>query len=182
MGTPVLPQHRVRKRTGHAANERKRLLRLIGHKANGSFKKSKRHKYNAAGRWIDGAFFDSKAEADRYLQLRQMQARGMIDQLERQVPYPCRVNGQLVCTYLADFRYRIKPRQLGQRVIVEEVKGSVLDAYRIKKKLVEALYPIEIMELKVPKRGTIERFAFLTADQFGVPAKGGAQVHVEVGA
>jgi hypothetical protein len=163
---------------------REKAIRQLGHKKDGTFKVSKRNKYNAAGRWVDGRFFHSAIEATRYGQLKEMVARGMIDQLECQYPIKCVVNGVLVCTYLADFRYRVKPGQFGQRMVIEEVKGQVLDVYRIKRALIRALHPeIEIFELRLGRsRGrtsSINDYRFLTADQFGVPEKGQPQTHVK---
>jgi Protein of unknown function (DUF1064) len=136
-------------------------------RADGTYKLSKRGKYNAKGRHIDGHWLASKAEADRYGQLLEMRDRGMISELEMQPEFPCRVNGQLVCVYRADFRYRIRPGQLGSRVIIEDVKGMATDEYKLKRKLVHALHPIEIMEIRVPKRGGIGHCRLLTADQVG---------------
>lgn len=159
--------------TVHSTEAAKRRVRramakgkLPKQRVDGTFKVSMRGKYQAKGRWIGTQWFASRAEADRYEQLSELAANGTIDQLELQVPYPCRVNGQLVCTYLADFRYRINPGRLGQRVLVEEVKGFITRDYAIKRKLVHALYPIEIIELTVPKRGNVSRYRWLTADQF----------------
>jgi Protein of unknown function (DUF1064) len=166
-----------RRASGKAKNPASNWLSVNG---NTPFRKSKRGKFNAAGRRIGDHWFPSKAEADRFEQLFEMLERGMIADLEIQVPYPCHVNGQLVCTYLADFRYRTRPRQLGSRVLIEEVKGMRTGVYEIKRKLVQALHRIEIIELKVPKRGGVSAFRFLTADQFGAPARG--EGHVEVGA
>jgi hypothetical protein len=139
-------------------------------RADGTFKISKRTKYNAKGRHIDGHWLASKAEADRYGQLLEMRDKGIISELEMQPEYPCRVNGQLVCTYRADFRYRTRPGQLGSRVVIEDVKGMVTGLYALKRKLVHALHPIEIIEIKVPKRGGIGHCRLLTADQIGKPA------------
>jgi len=140
-------------------------------------------KFNAKSGWVDGHFFPSNAEGIRYLQLKELQELGTIAELELQPPFPFHVNGHLVGSYRADFRYRILPGQLGTRVLIEEVKGVSTDLYRLKKKLVHALYPgVEIIELKVPRTGGMERFRFLTADQIGVPEKGDRQRHVKMGA
>ena len=124
------------------------------------------NKYKAKGRHVEGKWFASRAEADRYQQLAELEKKGVIDQLEVQVKYPCMVHGHLVCTYLADFRYRINPGRLGQRTLVEDVKGMITKEYAIKRKLVHALNLCEIIELKVPKRGNVSRYRYLTADQF----------------
>jgi len=149
--------------------KRRRLRQMLiyqGRKIDGTFKVSMRNKYKAKGRFVEDKWFASKAEADRYEQLLELVRQGRIDQLETQPPYPCHVNGQLITTYKADFRYRINPGRLGQRVLVEDVKGMITKDYAIKRKLVHALYPIEIIELKVPKRGGVSRYRYLTADQF----------------
>ena len=42
--------------------------------------------------------------------------------------------------------------------------------YAIKRKLMQVLYPaIEVVELKVPKKGGVSRYRYLTADQFDNP-------------
>lgn len=101
-----------------------------------------RSKYNAVKTEIDGFTFDSKKEAARYVELKFYEAANYIEDLELQPRFPCVVNGKKVCEYRADFKYT----QDGQ-TIVEDVKGHKTDVYRIKKKLVEALYGIEIKEL-----------------------------------
>jgi len=144
------------------AHNWKNLRRL-----DGTFKISKRGKYNQRGRFVMDQWFASKAEADRYEQLLEMQAAGTIADLQTQVPYRCAVNGQHICEYRADFRYRTHPGKFGSRVLVEDVKGVATPVYAIKKKLVLALHGVEIIELAVPKNGGVARFRFLTADQFG---------------
>lgn len=84
---------------------------------------------------------DSRKERDRCLTLHLYQLRGEIANLELQVPYPFWVNGILVATYYADFRYR-----RGDEVVVEDVKGMRLPLYAIKAKLMLACYGITILE------------------------------------
>ena len=144
---------------------------LSDRRKDGTFKVSKRNKYNAKGRHIGALWFPSRAEADRYEQLLEMVAAGTIANLETQPEFRCDVNGKHVCTYRADFRYRIKPGQLGSRLVVEDVKGMVTKEYAVKRALVHALHPVEIIELKVPKRGTVARYRYLTADQFASVGK-----------
>ena len=94
--------------------------------------------------------FDSKREAKRYDELRLLEKAGAITHLERQVRIDCKVNGKLVCFYLADFRYidRQKRGPFGAvgMTVIEDVKGYKTDVYRIKKKLVEACYPGTVIE------------------------------------
>jgi hypothetical protein len=105
-------------------------------------------KYNAKGRRIDGIWFASEAEAIRYVQLKEMQDKGMIDKLSTQVSFRCTVNGKLICTYRADFQYMtLDDRGSSIDRVVEDVKGMITDVYRIKKKLVEAIFSFEIKEI-----------------------------------
>ena len=137
----------------------------------GTFKVSQRGKYKAQGRWmlVDEAehWFPSKAEADRCEQLLELRNRGRITDLELQPRFPMDVKGVRVCTYVADFRYKkIIEGRMGGTVIIEEVKGMLTKEYIIKRKLMAALYPdVRISELKVPKRGGVERMRWLTADE-----------------
>ena len=76
--------------------------------ARGSLKgSSRRGKYNAAGRRVDGAWFASEAEAVRYEQLRSLLADGVIERLELQPKFPVLLNGVPITTYRADFRYAV---------------------------------------------------------------------------
>ena len=152
-------------RIHHAKSVVKKLATQPARNLDGTFKPVRASKYRSTRVVIDGLTFDSKAEAARWLQLVEMQDKGTISELERQVPYPCMVHGTLITTYRADFRYRINPGRLGQRTLIEDVKGPITAEYRIKKKLVQALHPIEIIELDVRKYH-VHRFRYLTADQF----------------
>lgn len=108
----------------------------------------RKNKYNAAGERIDGMWFASAAEGKRYLQLKAMVERNMIDNLRCQVKLPCVVNNKLICTYIADFAYVvIDDRGTAIRSVWEDVKGMVTDVYKIKKKLVQAVHHIEILEI-----------------------------------
>ena len=103
-----------------------------------------RSKYKAVKTEVDGITFDSKREAARYMELMLMQRAGEIKRLELQPKYDCIVNGNKICTYRADFRY-----STNENSIVEDVKGMKTPVYKLKKKLVEALYPgVIIQEVK----------------------------------
>ena len=102
-------------------------------------------KYRAIRTMVDGIYFDSKREANRYSELKMMEKAGIINSLKLQPEFKCMVNGKKVCTYKADFEYLmvddIGPQgQIGY-YIVEDVKGFKTPVYRLKKKLVEALFP-----------------------------------------
>ena len=102
-------------------------------------------KYRAIRTMVDGIYFDSKREANRYSELKIMEKAGIINSLKLQPEFKCMVNGKKVCTYKADFEYLIvddigPQGQIGY-YIVEDVKGFKTPVYRLKKKLVEACYP-----------------------------------------
>ena len=99
-------------------------------------------KYRAVRTTVNGLPFASQKEARRYQALLLLECAGRINRLELQPRFPCRVNELLVCTYVADFRYF----EDGQ-FVVEDVKGMKTDVYRIKAKLVKALYGITIKEI-----------------------------------
>lgn len=105
----------------------------------------KRSKYGNTWVTIDGRKFQSQAEGRRYETLKRMAEDGLIDKLEMQPRYPVVVEGAKITTYVADFRYRLV--DTGETV-VEDVKGASKAIYRLKKKLVEALYKIEVVEVK----------------------------------
>ena len=102
-------------------------------------------KYRAIRTMVDGIYFDSKREANRYSELKMMEKAGIINSLKFQPEFKCMVNGKKVCTYKADFEYLMVDEegpqgQIGY-YIVEDVKGFKTPVYRLKKKLVEACYP-----------------------------------------
>ena len=102
-----------------------------------------RGKYKAVKTEVDGITFDSKREAARYMELVLLERAGEISHLELQPSFVCMVNGHKICTYKADFRYFSASKS-----IVEDVKGVKTPVYRLKKKLVEALYPgVKIQEV-----------------------------------
>ena len=106
--------------------------------------KAKGNKYGAKRVEIDGHVFDSKAEARRYEELRTMEIIGYIRDLVLQPRYPLVVNGYRVATYVADFEYYDKEKDM---TITEDVKGVKTPAYKLKKKLVWALHGVEIVEV-----------------------------------
>lgn len=105
----------------------------------------RRNKFGATRTVVDGITFDSKREAARWAELRTMERAGLITALERQVKFPIAVNGILVCSYIADFRYRESGR-----IVVEDVKSAITRKqadYRLKSKLMRAVHGIEIHEV-----------------------------------
>tara|TARA_R100000654_G_scaffold2657_2_gene9756 strand:+ start:565 stop:930 length:366 start_codon:yes stop_codon:yes gene_type:complete len=95
---------------------------------------------------VDGIIFDSAAEAKHYYHvLKPRVAAKEITNLKLQPEFKCEIRGKKICKYKADFSYFDKKKlgPDGQRgcQVVEDVKGFKTDIYRLKKKLVEALFP-----------------------------------------
>lgn len=102
----------------------------------------RRSKYGNVQVTFDGKRFDSKKEGMRYVLLKDMVRHGEIEELELQPRFDIFINQIKICTYVADFRYRLD----GER-IVEDVKGMRTQVYKLKKKMVEAFYGFEITEI-----------------------------------
>lgn len=93
-------------------------------------------KYRAQRVTIDGISFASKKEAARYCQLCLLQKLKLISNLTLQPKFPFIINGTKVCSYIADFKY-IDNNGVE---VVEDVKGYRTPVYKLKKKLLLALY------------------------------------------
>lgn len=114
-------------------------------------------KYNSVKTIIDGITFASKAEANRYQELRLLERAGAISELELQPRYILQDaftrKGKKVqaITYIADFRYIEKGV-----VITHEVKGAETEAWKIKQKMFWHRYPhLELLVLytRTAKKG-----------------------------
>lgn len=99
-------------------------------------------KYRNVKTIVDGITFDSAKEARRYGELKLLQRGRQISGLQVQPSFPIVINGVKVCTYKADFGY---VDQIGSPVI-EDCKGFKTPVYLLKKKLMLAVYGIEIHE------------------------------------
>ena len=104
----------------------------------------KYNKYNAKKTEFMGFKFDSKWEAERYGQLESMKMAGIIQDLERQVNYDIIVNDQKICRYIADFVYKLVHEDGSEKKIVEDAKGIETTDFKLKKKLMKAVFDIEI--------------------------------------
>ncbi len=104
-------------------------------------------KYGNIKTEYNGNNFMSKREASYAQQLDLLKkAKNKADQVvsyEVQVPYQIEINGKKICKYLADFRVLYADG----RVEVVDVKGFRTSIYKLKKKMVEAQYGIEIIEV-----------------------------------
>lgn len=124
-------------------------------------------KYNAQKATIDGITFDSRKEANRYLELKLLERGGVISDLRLQVEFelipnqyatekrygkngkPLKDKQVLLerkCCYLADFVYTDNETK---EMVVEDTKSPITRTpeYRIKKKLMLYRYGIRIKEV-----------------------------------
>ncbi len=96
-------------------------------------------KYHAVKTTVDGITFASKREAHYYLIYKRLAELGTIKDLQLQPKFPFIYNGKKMFTYIADFSY---VDGAGTHII--DVKGVETANFRLKKKLIEAQYGIEI--------------------------------------
>jgi hypothetical protein len=112
------------------------------------------NKYHAQVCTVDGIRFDSRKESRRYERLKILAAAGEITALELQPEFPITVvelwrdDGRwIVCgRFRADFRY-IETRS--GEVVIEDTKSgpTKTTAYRLRKRLVEAIHGVTIREV-----------------------------------
>jgi hypothetical protein len=102
------------------------------------------NKYRNVRTVVDGKNFASRREANRYTELKLLERGNLISNLETQVRFALNVNGLLISHYVADFKYFDKGKKAW---VIEDAKGFATDVYKLKKKLVRALYGIEIVEV-----------------------------------
>ena len=102
---------------------------------------------------MNGIVFDSRHEAERWIELRYMDRAGLIYELQRQVPFVLiptqrdEVTGKLLekeTKYYADFTYRDRQTH---KLVVEDAKGCKTEAYRLKKKLMLYRHGVQIVEV-----------------------------------
>lgn len=88
---------------------------------------------------IDGIKYDSKKEAKRGIQLRQLEAEGKITNLQMQVRFTLqpsfKFKGKTIrkIEYIADFVYKDDKGNL----VIEDTKGYRTEIYKIKKKIMQ---------------------------------------------
>lgn len=107
---------------------------------------SKPRKYRNTPTVVDGHRFDSKKEAERYAALVAAERSGEIRDLEIQPRFPLIVHQENCGAYVGDFSYVTRAGES----VVEDVKSAAtrkLPTYRLKRKLVWALYGLTIREV-----------------------------------
>ena len=103
-----------------------------------------RPKYGNKKVVVQGIKFDSKWESERYLYIKSLERAGRVRNLELQVRFALEVNGQKICTYIADFRYEKENANGDWETIIEDAKGVETPEFKLKKKLMKACLGIEI--------------------------------------
>jgi hypothetical protein len=98
-----------------------------------------KHKFKAIPTISDNIRFSSKKERKRYEELKLMQQAGELLFFLRQVPFHLPGNIKYVCDFMGFWK--------NGTVTIEDVKGFKTPMYIAKKKVVEAIYPIEIREI-----------------------------------
>jgi hypothetical protein len=98
-----------------------------------------KHKFKAKPTETDGIKFSSKKEAKRYNNLKTLQNIGEVIFFLRQVPFHLPGGVKYVCDFFIFWA--------NGEVTIEDVKGFKTETYKAKKKMVEAIYPIIILEV-----------------------------------
>lgn len=97
-------------------------------------------KYRNKKTVVDGHTFDSKKEAERWGQLKNLEKAGLIRSLNRQRVWPLDVSGVEIGSYVSDFSY-LWPVDSDQWVlVVEDVKGVLTPLFRWKARHFAAQY------------------------------------------
>lgn len=89
-----------------------------------------------------GKKFDSIKEMRYFIYLKQLEEKGTIRDLKLQVKFPVVIGSKRICSYVSDFTYY---DEFGYHVV--DTKSPITSknpVFRLKKKLVEALYNFEI--------------------------------------
>lgn len=97
-------------------------------------------KYGAVAVVTDEGRFASQREYQHWCVSKLRQRAGEIRNLERQVKFKIEINGTHICDYIADEVYFE-----GQRRVVVDVKGVETPEFKLKRKLMAALYGIEVI-------------------------------------
>ena len=110
----------------------------------------KRNKYHNKKTIYNGIKFDSLKERNYYMILKNYEKNGRIRDLKTQVPFELiptyKINGKTVrkTQYYADFTY---VSTNDNKIHVVDTKGVRTQVYKIKKKMFEYKYKLEIEEI-----------------------------------
>jgi hypothetical protein len=99
----------------------------------------KPHKFKAKPQIIDDIHFASKKEGKRYQELLLAQKGGRVVFFLRQVPFHLPGGNKYICDFMVFWE--------DGKITFEEVKGYKTPLYKMKKQIVESVYPIKITEI-----------------------------------
>jgi hypothetical protein len=110
--------------------------------------KAPKYKAKPTTRMLDGVEikFASLKEARVYDALRLLENATRIRNLRLQVTFPIKVEGKLICRYIADFVFE-EYTGAGWREVVADAKGYPTPVYKLKRKLMAIVLGIEIREM-----------------------------------
>lgn len=108
--------------------------------------KKRGNKYGAKKTVVDGITFDSKREAEVYLDLKTLESAGRISGFERQRKFNLIVNGEIIGAYKADFCFI--DHDQGGRFRTIDVKGVITRDFRRVQKIIKAAYGITVEVMK----------------------------------
>ena len=118
----------------------------MGKRIIGSFRTSKYHNTKVT---LNGIKFDSKKEANRYIELKWLEKTNQIKDLELQKRFELQPSyekdGHIIrpIFYYADFYYY---DIIKGKYIIEDTKGYRTEVYKLKKKILEYKYDVRIIE------------------------------------
>ena len=101
------------------------------------------NKYRNKRTEYHGHVFASKHEAAIYQQIELLKMAGEIKEIELQKSFEILVNGHKICKYIADF---VAYDRHGTRRVID-AKGVKTAVYKLKQKLMLAVWGIEIEEM-----------------------------------
>ena len=102
----------------------------------------RKHKYgNKPFYDDDGNYWHAQGEYKRWCDLKLLEKAGEISALSRQIKFELSVNNLHICSYIPDFSYFAKDKSI---MIHEDFKGLETREFKIKKRLMKAIYNIDI--------------------------------------
>jgi len=109
-------------------------------------KKSVTSKYKAIKTVYNGISYDSKAEAACAYRLDLLKQEGTVKEWQRQITFKLVVNDELITSYRLDFLVTYSDDTKEYVDIKGYRKGAAYQIYTLKRKLMKAVYGIDIIE------------------------------------
>lgn len=122
-------------------------IRDLGERAENKDEKLKSNKFNAKRVVYKGEVFHSQKECDFFKQKELEMLAGEIIRIERQVRYSLDVEDEHITDYILDFKIYYKDMQIKCYDVKGYKKGTAYENFKKKKRLMKALYNIEVIEI-----------------------------------